>query len=274
MEEPIVRWVVCGFIFWTAAFLALRKALPARSFDFCNRLVSTAHACAAVSLATLSVEDWTRPISPLGVPSSSWQVLSLSLSLSLSLYIYIYIYIYIYPSLSFSVSLSVSNFLHFSLFVLQMMALAVTLSYLVYDSFCCLFDEKIHISNLVHHAVGVVGIAASLYYNMCGTEMVTAMWLTEFSSPFLHLRQLLKELGYKDTDLNRAADVLFAVSFSLARMGCGPYLTTVTLTANYPLVIKVTALGLQLVSAFWFVKIVRMMRFKVVKNGSTKVAVD
>ncbi|XP_078429197.1 uncharacterized protein LOC144701290 isoform X2 [Wolffia australiana] len=228
MEEPIVRWVVCGFIFWTAAFLALRKALPARSFDFCNRLVSTAHACAAVSLATLSVEDWTRPISPLGVPSSSW----------------------------------------------QMMALAVTLSYLVYDSFCCLFDEKIHISNLVHHAVGVVGIAASLYYNMCGTEMVTAMWLTEFSSPFLHLRQLLKELGYKDTDLNRAADVLFAVSFSLARMGCGPYLTTVTLTANYPLVIKVTALGLQLVSAFWFVKIVRMMRFKVVKNGSTKVAVD
>lgn len=37
--------------------------------------------------------------------------------------------------------------------------------------------------------------------------MVAALWITEISSPFLHLRELLKELGYKDTDLNLAADV-------------------------------------------------------------------
>lgn len=37
--------------------------------------------------------------------------------------------------------------------------------------------------------------------------MVAALWITEMSSPFLHLRELLKELGYKDTDLNLAADV-------------------------------------------------------------------
>jgi len=33
------------------------------------------------------------------------------------------------------------------------------------------------------------------------------MWITEISSPFLHLRELLKELGYRDTPLNLAADV-------------------------------------------------------------------
>ena len=37
--------------------------------------------------------------------------------------------------------------------------------------------------------------------------MVAAIWITEISSPFLHLRELLKELGYKDTELNFAADV-------------------------------------------------------------------
>lgn len=45
------------------------------------------------------------------------------------------------------------------------------------------------------------------FYEQCGSEMVVALWLTEISSPFLHVRELLKELGYKDTDLNLIADV-------------------------------------------------------------------
>lgn len=39
--------------------------------------------------------------------------------------------------------------------------------------------------------------------------MVATLWITEISSPFLHMRELLKELGYRDTDLNLAADVGF-----------------------------------------------------------------
>lgn len=42
--------------------------------------------------------------------------------------------------------------------------------------------------------------------------MVGAVWVTEMSSPFLHLRELLKELGYKDTALNLTADVSRKVS--------------------------------------------------------------
>lgn len=37
--------------------------------------------------------------------------------------------------------------------------------------------------------------------------MVAALWVTEVSSPFLHLRELLKEIGFRDTDLNLAVDV-------------------------------------------------------------------
>lgn len=44
-------------------------------------------------------------------------------------------------------------------------------------------------------------------YLQCGSEMMVTMWITEISSPFLHLREILKELGYKDTDINLAADV-------------------------------------------------------------------
>ncbi|XP_024970903.1 transmembrane protein 136-like isoform X1 [Cynara cardunculus var. scolymus] len=223
-DHDKVYLVVSGVISWTSAFLLTKKVFPKRSFDFCNRIVSTIHAVFAVVLSSLSVQDWRCPVCPLAANSSP----------------------------------------------LQMRALAVTLAYLIYDLVCCLFDTNIKIDNAVHHLVSIVGIGAGLAYEKCGSEMVAALWITEISSPFLHLRELLKELGYKDTDLNLAADVSFAAIFTFARMCFGPYLCYVTLSANNPFLIKAMALGLQLVSAFWFYKIVRMVKQKLIKRSKTK----
>ena len=136
----------------------------------------------------------------------------------------------------------------------------------------------------------------------CGTEMVASQFVSEISSPLLHLREMLKEFGVRDTGLNLLVDVLFALTFSVARMGFGPYLTYSTVTADNPILIKVRirwpnqpssqqppppksqqtlthgmlccvrfdrqamATGLQLVSAYWFLRILRMVRYKLGKN--------
>ena len=73
----------------------------------------------------------------------------------------------------------------------------------------------------------------------CGTEMVASQFVSEISSPLLHLREMLKEFGVRDTDLNLLVDVLFALTFSVARMGFGPYITYATVTADNPILIKV-----------------------------------
>ncbi|KAF8024284.1 hypothetical protein BT93_F1471 [Corymbia citriodora subsp. variegata] len=224
MEEQVANVVVGGVVSWTMGFLMMRKSFPKRSFDFCNRTVSTIHATLAVILASLSVQDWTSPISPLASKPSPRQA----------------------------------------------RALAVTLSYLIYDLVCGLFDKKVNVDNLIHHFVSITGIGAGLVYQKCGSEQVAALWITELSSPFLHMRELLKELGYRDTDLNLAADIAFAVIFSIARMVGGPYLTFKTLSADNPFIIKVMALGLQLVSAFWFYKIARMVKYKLTKRTASK----
>ncbi|PON54900.1 TRAM/LAG1/CLN8 domain containing protein [Parasponia andersonii] len=228
MEDGIRNLVALGVISWSAAFILIRKIFPNRSFEFCNRVVSTIHATVAVTLASLSVEDWKCPVCPLASISSTQ----------------------------------------------QMKTLAVSLSYLIYDLICCLFDKKFSIDNSVHHLVSIVGIGAGLAYGKCGSEMVAALWITEISSPFLHLREFLKELGYRDTDLTLAADISFAVTFTVARMVGGPYLTYVTLTSINPLIIQVMAVGLQLVSAFWFYKLARMIKYKLTKRTtrSKKVA--
>ncbi|KAH6765095.1 TRAM protein [Perilla frutescens var. frutescens] len=201
---------------WATLFLAIRGMFPKRSFDFCNRIVSTVHASLAVVLASLSVQDWSCPVCPLASKSS--------------------------PN--------------------QMQALAVSVGYLIYDLVCCLFDKQVKLDNTVHHLVSIIGIVAGLAYQRCGSEMVAALCITEISSPFLHLRELLKELGYRASDINLAADISFAVIFTLARMIGGPYLTYVTLSAHNPLLIKAMALGLQLVSGFWFYKIAKMIMYK------------
>uniref|UniRef100_A0A804UF75 TLC domain-containing protein n=1 Tax=Zea mays TaxID=4577 RepID=A0A804UF75_MAIZE len=219
MEEPdvvngrdVVSWVASGVVLWSTAFLLVRALFPKRSYDFCNRAVSTMHAVAAVCLACLSVDDWSCPVCPLAAASS--------------------------PR--------------------QMKALAVTLAYMVYDAACCHLNGDTRLDNAVHHLVSIVGIGAGLAYQrpttkrtneaallplawctQCGTEMVASMLVTEMSSPLLHLREMLKELGVRDTELNLLVDVLFAATFSAARMGVGPYLTYVTVTADNPILIKV-----------------------------------
>ncbi|KAJ4895063.1 hypothetical protein Rs2_21857 [Raphanus sativus] len=149
----------------------------------------------------------------------------------------------------------------------QMETIAFSLSYMIYDLICSHFDQVLSIDNAVHHSVCILGFVAGLCYRKCASEMVAAIWITEISSPFLHLREILKEIGYRDTDLNLAADVCFATIFSLARIVGGPYLVYVTITADNPFLIKAMALGLQLVSAFWFYKILKMMRYKIVKRS-------
>ena len=82
MEEHILRIIILGIISWATAFQLLRKLLPKRSFEFCNRLVSTVHATLAFTLASLSVEDWTCPVCPPASKPSPSQVINAVILLS------------------------------------------------------------------------------------------------------------------------------------------------------------------------------------------------
>ena len=70
----VASWVASGVVLWSTAFVLLRALFPKRSYDFCNRAVSTMHAVAAVCLACLSVDDWSCPVCPLAAASSPSQV--------------------------------------------------------------------------------------------------------------------------------------------------------------------------------------------------------
>ncbi|KAJ8446297.1 hypothetical protein Cgig2_005828 [Carnegiea gigantea] len=175
MEDYVVNTIIGAAVFWTSLLFLIRKLLPKRSYEFCNRLVSTTHATLGVALASLSVQDWTSPVSPLASKSS--------------------------PK--------------------QMQPLAISAGYFIYDLACSQFDKKSSFDNSIHHLVCIIGLGAGLAYQKCGSEMVAALFVTEISTPFLHFREFLKELGYRDSPFNLAADVsclsllIFSLLFSV-----------------------------------------------------------
>nr|DAD22307.1 TPA_asm: hypothetical protein HUJ06_023770 [Nelumbo nucifera] len=85
MEDYIVNLILVSIVSWASLFLLVRKIFPNRSFDFCNRIVSTIHASSAVTLASLSVEDWRDPV-PLAPKSSTSQMKALAVSVGYLIY--------------------------------------------------------------------------------------------------------------------------------------------------------------------------------------------
>lgn len=224
MEDYVMNTIIGAVILWTSLLILIRKLLPNRSYEFCNRLVSTTHATLGVILASLSVQDWTCPFCHLASSTT--------------------------PK--------------------QMQTLAVTMGYFIYDLICSQFDKNTGFDHLIHHLVCIVGLGAGLTYQKCGSEMVAGLFITEISTPFLHLREFLKELGYRDTSLNLAADILFALVFSVGRIIGAPFLTFFALSADIPLLMKAMTLGLQVVNVFWFYKILRIVKYKLFKPTAIK----
>lgn len=77
MEEYIVKLVAVAVVCWSSLFVLARHLFPRRSFGFCNRLVSSIHATLAVTLAAISVQDWSCPVCPLASKSSPSQVIAM-----------------------------------------------------------------------------------------------------------------------------------------------------------------------------------------------------
>ncbi|KAF2588948.1 hypothetical protein F2Q70_00038418 [Brassica cretica] len=152
MEEEqirVVKIIVIGVILWGVSFILTRRIFSSYSFDFSNRLLSTVHATAAVTLATLSVQDWSCPVCPRASKPSPQQ-----------------------------------------------------------------FDQVISMDNAVHHFVSILGFVAGFAYQKSGSEIMATLWIAEISSPFYHLREILKEIGYRDTSVNLAADVSICYTFN------------------------------------------------------------
>ncbi|XP_024379947.1 uncharacterized protein [Physcomitrium patens] len=212
---------------WTFVYVLSRVLFPARSKDFCNRIVSLIHVFVSCYFCSKSVADWSRPLDGVGAAST-------------------------YP---------------------QMLALTVSLAYFTYDTLCCLVELPFSLDVFMHHVLTILGLGFGYERQISGTELVACLMLMEVSNPFMHARELLKELNLKDSSMNLANDVVFALIFTVARVFIGPIVVyKCLLSSTTPFAVKVGAVGIQVVSLLWFYKIARMVVYKLSKKPKTRKA--
>merc|ERR1711934_233215 len=102
----------------------------------------------------------------------------------------------------------------------------------------------------------MLGLAYGAIQGVSGRELVMCVFLMELSSPWLHVRFMLKELEqkrlFRSPALTALSDVCFAGSFIGARFGLGfPLTYYVVASPSVDPVVKLGALGIAGVSLFW-----------------------
>mmetsp|Transcript_13066 Transcript_13066/g.32822 ORF Transcript_13066/g.32822 Transcript_13066/m.32822 type:complete len:129 (-) Transcript_13066:211-597(-) len=114
----------------------------------------------------------------------------------------------------------------------------------------------------LHHVVTLAGLYVGAIQKRGGPELVVCLLISEATSPMLHLHHILKELKYKGL-LSVMNDIVFVLAFFICRLCFGPFLVYHTVTSETsPLFVKVSGAALEVVSVFWFYKIVKIALYK------------
>lgn len=152
----------------------------------------------------------------------------------------------------------------------QLKMLTVSLAYFTYDSLACELIQH-DVPNLLHHIATLAGLCVGVFQHYGGPELCVCLVLMELSSPCLHSRTMFKELKMKDSGIAFTNDLLFAMTFMLCRLAAGPVVTYYCLksptTSN---IVKVGALGVQVVSLFWAWQIISVVAHKAKKRKALK----
>lgn len=148
--------------------------------------------------------------------------------------------------------------------------LRVSLAYFFYDMLCCMAIE-FDIVITLHHVATILGLFVGVFNRTSGHELLLCLVLMEASNPFMHLRCILRDVGYGKTRLADINDVVFAVTFLLCRNVLGLFVVYWTvMSSTTPLLVKAGGVGILAVSLFWTQKLVSMIARKLSKADARK----
>ncbi|QDZ22173.1 TLC domain-containing protein [Chloropicon primus] len=144
---------------------------------------------------------------------------------------------------------------------LEAKALAISLGYFSYDFLVCLFIED-DITAHLHHVVSISGLVLGSIYKRGGYELIVCMVMAESTGPMMHLNYLFKELKHTGSHVT-ANKTAFSVIFFVARILFGPVLVYHTVRSpTSPILVKLSGVALEVVSVFWFYKLVKIFIYK------------
>lgn len=107
----------------------------------------------------------------------------------------------------------------------QTKILIFSCSYFLYDMIACVILGISDFNMIFHHIIVVISEYSGVLYSLSGREMISAIISAEISNPIMHLRTILDNFGLKHTKLYLLLESYYFLSYTLARLLFGTYVT-------------------------------------------------
>jgi hypothetical protein len=152
----------------------------------------------------------------------------------------------------------------------QLFLILVSMGYFVYDYVACYYYGIADRALLIHHALAVFGYLAAIHYDN-STIVMCGMFYGETSNAFMHFRVILREFGKRYTKLHEILDVLYMVTYLIAR---GYFMTKVNydtiLLSGVPILLKIACVGLWFQSVLFAKEMIFILQKKYKQSQERK----
>uniref|UniRef100_A0A0G4IBU0 TLC domain-containing protein n=1 Tax=Chromera velia CCMP2878 TaxID=1169474 RepID=A0A0G4IBU0_9ALVE len=149
-------------------------------------------------------------------------------------------------------------------------AAQVCLGYFMFDTVYSVWEQSFDM--VVHHLVIISGLVVSLSEDISAKEMMMGTAVMEISTPFLHCRHFTRAtINTKGLSLHDLSSYGFALSFFVCRILLAPFISYwAVVTLQNPVCVKIGAVAVQVLSFWWFWKLVQVIRRTLQGNGNER----
>jgi hypothetical protein len=127
---------------------------------------------------------------------------------------------------------------------IQLFLMLVSMGYFIYDYAACYYYGIADRALAIHHALAIFGYLVAIHYDT-STLAMCGMFYGETSNSFMHFRVILREFGKRYTKLHEVFDVLYMMTYLIAR---GVFMTKVNydtlFISGIPMFLRIACIGL------------------------------
>lgn len=134
----------------------------------------------------------------------------------------------------------------------QEIVLCWTLGYFIYDLLCMIAFGIYDTGIILHHALVIIADSSCILSGAGGTEAMMGYFVSEFTNPLLHLKEILRLLNQKNTQFYFVTEISFFFAYFFSRYLIGiPAIYLIVSSNEVILFERVAGLGLELMFLYW-----------------------
>lgn len=147
----------------------------------------------------------------------------------------------------------------------------ISLSYFIYDTLACIYYRLMDRSLLIHHFICILGFLMGLLGFKGVYYMIVGLAVAEISNFPMHLRVIIRNLGYKYTKIYEQAENLYICTFEnysvlyiLARGIFSPFFLMIPclMSPKIHILLKLAIFALHLQSFFFIYEMIAIVKKK------------